>query len=238
MNYQFLTPLNPIDPYKDIHCQKLADYLAAGLNWAIAQYDLGDPCAVITIGTIPAIGDIETYTLDTTANITEGLFCGFAGMEGALQVRTIVDGTTASFVNISITPTTLAPNTQLISKLVGTRDTRSYDAVNIDNSSYPLLKVFRTKERVDSAGVVEIDLTIGYMMLLPDTDKIPGMMHWVARHIDKMLSFWSEVDNSCPFQVLPKGDEKAQIEYRIMVDNLQNPVYTYLRITLVAREFN
>lgn len=237
-NYQNLTTLHHIDPYRDVNCQKLADYLQAGLNWAIARYDLGDPVATAIAPTIPPIDDSITYTLSTTEHLAAGLYCGFAGVEGALQVTDIIDANTATFTNISIDPVPIAPNTPLLTKVVACRDTRSYDAVNINNSSYPLIKVFRNKERVNLSGVVEVDLTIGYMMLLPDADKLPGMMHWVARHIDAMLNFRSQAFDTCPFELLPKDNEKIAIEYRIMVDNLQNPVYTYLRVTFTAREFN
>lgn len=238
-NYLYLQDLNSIDPYIDTNCQRLADYLQCGLNWAIAQYDLGSECAIATIApTIPPIGDTIVLTLDTTKNLAEGLYCGFAGQIGALQVQSIDSPTTATFLNVSVAPNSLLLTPySLLSKLVMCRDTRSYDAVNVPLSCFPLVKVFRQKERVDSSGVVEVDLTIGYAMSFTDEDKLPGGMHWVARHIDAMLGFWSQIDNSCPFQILPK-DEKMNIEYRIMVDNLQNPVYTYLRITLSAREFN
>ena len=238
MNYSFLDRLHHIDPYRDINCQKLADYLAAGLNYAIAQYDLGDECAR-TIGTttIPPIGDTTTIALTTTKNLAPNLYCGCAGITGAVQVMSIDSPTTATFLNISVSPFILNTSHLILTKIVAVRDTRSYDAIDIDNSCYPMLKVFRQKERVNISGIVEIDLVISYAMLLPDRDKLPGMMHWVARHIDKMLSVWSQIDNSCPFQILPK-DEKMSIEYRIMVDNLQNPVYAYLRVTLVATEFN
>lgn len=248
MNYSFLTNLHPIDPYIDTNCQKLADYLQGGLNYAIAQYDLGDECAIVTnlIGSppqppMPEIDNTVVYSLDTTKNLKEGLYCGFAGVAGVLQVVSIYSPTQATFLNISIDPflpVRLSPSpSSLLTKIVACRDTRSYDAVNVPVSCFPLLKVFRQKERVDNSGVVDVDLVIGYAMAFADEDKLPGMMHWVARHIDAMLGMASQIDGSCPFQVLPK-DDKMNIEYRIMVDNLQNPVYTYLRITLSAREFN
>jgi hypothetical protein len=235
LNYDFLTTISAIDPYRDTNCQKLADYLQGGLNWAIAQYDLGEAVAIPTLPIIPPLGDAITYNLDTTKDLAIGLYCGFSGIKGALQVTDIIDATTALFTNITIDPISIAPNTPLLTKLVVCRDTRSYDAVNIDNSCYPLIKVFRTKEEIDFSSVVDVDLTIGYMMLLPDTDKLPGMMHWVARHLDTLLNFWSQVDTNCPFRILPDR-EPLNIEYRIMVDNLQNPVYTYLRCTLKAQE--
>jgi hypothetical protein len=236
--YAYLTNLQNIDPYVDTNCQKLADYLQGGLNYAIAQYDLGDEAATITGGTIGPIDSTITYTLDTTKNLKPGLYCGFPGQIGALQVVSIDSPTTATFLNVSLDPYSLLLTPySLLTKLVAVRDTRSYDAIDTDLSCYPLLKVFRQKERADNSGVVDVDLVIGYAMAFTDVDKLPGIMHWIARHIDAMLGYWSQVDNSCPFQILPK-DEKWTIEYRIMVDNLQNPVYTYLRITLTAREFN
>lgn len=158
--YEYLNSLT-IDPYIDDNCQKLADYLAQGLNYAIDLHRPGEVCV---------------------------------------------------------------------------RSTRSYDAVDTDLSCYPVLKVFRQKETVSLSQVIETDLVISYAMVMPDRDKLPGIMRWVARHITTMLSGINQRDASCPFKLFPKGTESMNVEYKIMVNDLNQPVYTYLRITLPTRE--
>jgi hypothetical protein len=161
--YAYLDSLNHLDPHTDDPCQNLADYLAGGLNYAIAQKITGE---------------------------------------------------------------------------VAVRDTRSYDAVDVDLSALPLLKVFRQKESVDLSGVVSVDLVISYSMVMPDRAKLPGIMRWVARHITLMLIAIGNRDASCPFQLTPKDIEKIQTEYRIMVNDFNLPAYAYLRMTISAREFS
>lgn len=121
---------------------------------------------------------------------------------------------------------------------VAVRATRSYDAVDIDTSSFPMLKVFRQQEAVSTANLYSGDLIISYSMLMPDRSKLPGIMHWVSRHLVQMLTNWSLYDQACPFRILPEYNGKLKIEYRIMVDNLQNPAYAYLKITVPFAEKN
>lgn len=144
-----------INPDIDDDCQQLADYLASGLNWAIAR---------------------------------------------------------------------VKPDT------VAVRETRSYDAVDLSTSSFPLLKVYRTKEVTDAAGVSEVNLVVSYAMVLPEQNKLPGILHWVARHLVAMLSAQQEISLNCRFRV--KG--AFTTEYRVMVNDLSQPVYAYLRISFSA----
>jgi hypothetical protein len=98
--------------------------------------------------------------------------------------------------------------------------------------------VFRQKETSDVSRTVKTDLVITYSMVMPNVEQLPGIMHWVDRHIIAMLSAWSSNDQACPFQILPELADKITSEYRIMVGDLQQPVYAYLRISLPAKEFN
>lgn len=160
--YEYLDSLQ-IDPHTDDNCQKLADYLATGLNYAINRYSPNQVCV---------------------------------------------------------------------------RSTRSYDAIDTDLSCYPVIKVFRQKEAVNLSQVAQTDLVISYAMVMPERDKLPGIMHWVARHITAMLTAINHNDASCPFTLFPKGSESIIIEYKIMVNDLNQPVYTYLRMTIPAREIS
>jgi hypothetical protein len=158
--YEYLSTLTNLDHNTDDGCQKLADYLGNGLNYAIAQK---------------------------------------------------------------------IPNQIVV------RDTRSYDAVDFDATCFPMLKVFRQRETIDRSAVAQIDLVITYSMLMPDRNKLPGIMHWVAKHIIEMLMFQEEISRCCSFRLLP-NDTKLTIEYRIMVDNMNQPAYAYLKISCSAEE--
>ncbi len=239
-NYSFLDSLVSIDPLSDDNCQKLVDYLAGGLNYAIDLHNLGDVVASAWAGAIPNLTEDGTIALDTTANLQVGGLIRFPGINGYLKILSIDDTTTTVQVqNISIDPTQLIPiNSQVLNKVVAVRATRSYDAVDIDTGSLPMLKVFRQKEVSDVSRVNRTDLVITYSMAMPNVEQLPGIMHWVNRNITSMLSAWNSNDSACQFQILPEQSDKINSEYRIMVGDLQQPLYAYLRISLPAREFS
>jgi hypothetical protein len=238
-NYTYLDSLISINPLVDDNCQKLVDYLAEGLNYAINLHNLGDVVAIAIAPVIPVINSQLIYTVNTTANLRADGLLGFDGVKGFLKIIRILSATTVQIENVSIDPATLIPlNAPLLSKVIAVRATRSYDAVDIDTSSFPMLKVFRQKETSDISRVNRTDLVITYSMVMPNVEQLPGIMHWVDRHIIAMLSAWSSNDSGCPFQLLPDLADKITSEYRIMVGDLQQPVYAYLRISLPAKEFN
>jgi hypothetical protein len=239
MVYAYLDSLQSIDPLKDDNCQKLVDYLAGGLNYAIDLHNLGGIVAIVPAAINPPINATAIYTVNDTTNLKVDGLVGFTNVPGFLKIIAIPSLTTAELENISIDPTTLIPlNSPLLSKVIAVRATRSYDAVDIDTSSFPMLKVFRQKETSDVSRTVKTDLVITYSMVMPDVQQLPGIMHWTCRHIVAMLSAWSSNDQACPFQILPDLTDKITSEYRIMVGDLQQPVYAYLRISLPAKEFN
>jgi hypothetical protein len=238
-NYAYLDSLISINPLKDDNCQKLVDYLAGGLNYAINLHNLGNVGAIAIAPVIPVIDGQLIYTVDATANLRADGLLGFDGVQGFLKIVQILSPTTVQIQNINIDPIVFLPlNSPLLSKVIAVRATRSYDAVDIDTSSFPMLKVFRQKETSDVSRINRTDLVITYSMVMPNVEQLPGIMHWIDRHIIAMLSAWSSNDSACPFQILPEQSDKITSEYRIMVGDLQQPVYAYLRISLPAKEFN
>jgi hypothetical protein len=239
MSYAYLDSLRSIDPLTDDNCQKLVDYLAGGLNYAIDLHNLGGIVAIVPAPFLPPINATTIYTVNDTTNLKVDGLVGFANVPGFLKIIAIPSLTTVEVENVSIDPTTLIPlNAPLLSKMIAVRATRSYDAVDIDTSSFPMLKVFRQKETSDVSRVNRTDLVITYSMMMPNVEQLPGIMHWIDRHIIAMLSAWSSNDQACPFQILPDLADKITSEYRIVVGDLQQPVYAYLRISLPAKEFN
>jgi hypothetical protein len=241
LSYAYLDSLISINPLKDDNCQKLVDYLAGGLNYAINLHNLGNVVAVLQAVTIPMIGSNFIYAVDSTANLKVDGLIGFPGISGFLKIISILDATTIEVENINIDPVALIPapiGSPLLSKVIAVRATRSYDAVDIDTTSFPMLKVFRQKATSDVSRTVKTDLVITYSMLMPNVEQLPGIMHWIDRQLIAMLSAWSSNDQACPFQILPDLTDKITSEYRIMVGDLQQPVYAYLRISLPAKEFS
>jgi hypothetical protein len=239
MNYAYLDFLKSIAPTTDDNCQKLADYLAFGLNYAIDLHNLATPVANAIAPTIPPIGSTIIYTVDTTANLKPDGFLGFADIQGILKIVAIPSPTTVELKNQSIDPNSLLITPySLLSKTIAVRNTRSYDAIDQDASCYPVLKVFRQKESIDLSGVTNVDLVISYAMLMPNISELPGIMHWVRAHIAAMLTALNQIDSGCPFVLFPKQTEMINAEYKIMGNDLGQPVYTYLRMTISAREFS
>jgi hypothetical protein len=238
-NYAYLDSLININPLADDNCQRLVDYLAGGLNYAIDLHNLGSIGAIVPAPFLPPINATTIYTVNDTTNLKVDGLVGFAAVPGFLKIIAIPSLTTVEVENVSIDPTTLIPlNSPLLSKVIAVRATRSYDAVDIDTSSFPMLKVFRQKSVSDKFQILKTDLTISYSMLMPNVAELPGIIRWVEIHILAMLSAWGNNDSACPFQILPELADRITFEPRIMVGDFQQPVYAYLRISLPAKEFN
>lgn len=117
------------------------------------------------------------------------------------------------------------------------RSTRSYDAVDLDTSSFPMLKVFRQKEVFNHGQAAEVSLVCTYAMMMPDRANLPGITHWISRHIVAMLVAVTESSINCPLRIEP-DQAQIMVEYRIMVDNLNQPAYAYVKINFTGREIN
>jgi hypothetical protein len=160
MNYTYLDIYDRLNPFTDDNSQRLADYLAGGLNYAYARKDPDRPIVVAT---------------------------------------------------------------------------RSYDDVSFDLSCLPLLKVYRTTESARFSNITDTNLAITYAMGMPDPDKLPGQLHWVARILVAQINQLSTNDRSCGWWLNPER-ETIPIEYRIMANPQLQPVYTYVKISVKARE--
>jgi hypothetical protein len=71
-------------------------------------------------------------------------------------------------------------------------------------------------------------------MTLPKQDDLPGIMQWISTHITAMLAYLGETDRGCPFLV--DIEKRFKHEFRIMVNDLSQPTYCYLRVTFEAIE--
>lgn len=112
--------------------------------------------------------------------------------------------------------------------LVAVRATRSYDAVLPDLSCFPLLKVYRKQQSSDMSLRYKGQWTCSYSLVLPEQDNIPGIGNWLCVTVSAILQQLGEVDRGCP--VLIDHDYPITHEFRIMVNDLQQPVYCYIKV--------
>ncbi len=108
---------------------------------------------------------------------------------------------------------------------------RTYDAYNVPTSDYPLLKVYRV---MDTFGAETTKRTsravISYSLVLPDQEHLAPIMSWVSFQINKALL--GSTFRFCVFH------EKAgnTAEYRIMLNEVGNPVYSFLRFNITIKD--
>jgi hypothetical protein len=110
--------------------------------------------------------------------------------------------------------------------LYAVKDVISYDAIDVDLSRFPLLKVYRINE-VFEGRQSTTSAVIAYCLAFPETDKLPGLLRWVSRVINELLENYRHQHENCSLQIVA---EARKHEYRIMVNELAQPVYAFLRV--------
>jgi hypothetical protein len=118
---------------------------------------------------------------------------------------------------------------------VACRDTRSFDDVNFALSCLPLLKVYREQETTQRSQIIDTNLAIVYAMAHPDVEQLPGISRWVDRILTAQIAHLAANDRGCGWWLLPKS-EPVTSRYAIMANELMQPVYAYLKLSLKARE--
>ena len=116
---------------------------------------------------------------------------------------------------------------------VAVRSVTCYDAVNPDLSRFPLIKVYRTTDTYkDFSSTTQAE--IPYCMTFPDVDKLPGILRWVSREVNRLLRERSLGDGYCDPRINVEQELKA--EYRLMVNEVSQPVYAFLRFNFSFSE--
>ncbi len=108
---------------------------------------------------------------------------------------------------------------------------RTYDAYNVPTSDYPLIKVFRVTDTFKKGTTSRSSrAVISYSLVLPDQEHLAPIMSWVSFQINKALlnSEW----RVCVFHE-EAGDTA---EYRIMLNEVGNPVYSFLRFNIIIKD--
>lgn len=106
------------------------------------------------------------------------------------------------------------------------RSTVCYPAFNVDLTSFPLLKVYRTNDNFRKGttqryvrGVVE------YCLSFPEVATFPGRLQWVSHHLNKLL-----LDSEQRMCV--RSDENGRsVDYRVTMNEVGQPVYPFLRMS-------
>ncbi|MEM8781113.1 MAG: hypothetical protein AAGF26_20100 [Cyanobacteria bacterium P01_G01_bin.49] len=116
---------------------------------------------------------------------------------------------------------------------IAIRDIIDYDAVNIDISRFPLLKLYRQTETFEGTDVSETDGIISYCLTYPQQDRLPGLVKYMSKAINVLLDDYHHQHEHCESNVL-LTERKA--EYRIMVNEVTRDIYPFLRFNFRFRE--
>lgn len=116
---------------------------------------------------------------------------------------------------------------------IAIRDIVDYDAVNIDTSRFPLLKLYRQTDNHESGRSRETKAIIAYCLTFPQQDRLPGLMQYMSQAINIMLDSFAYKHEQCPENVIV---EDRTAEYRIAVSEVTNSIYPFLRFNFTFRE--
>jgi hypothetical protein len=118
---------------------------------------------------------------------------------------------------------------------IAIRDIVDYDAVNIDTSRFPLLKLYRqTDNHFEAKRSRETKAIIAYCLTFPQQDRLPGLMQYMSKSINIMLDNFAYKHENCPENVVV---EDRSSEYRIMVSEVTNSIYPFLRFNFTFNSY-
>lgn len=126
-------------------------------------------------------------------------------------------------------------NTNLPEGLI-VRNIRNYDAVNVPLSEFPLLKVYRLRDRFKRASETTdpTDAAITYSVAYPDLDKLPDLLYWVGRQINLGLHSYQRRDKN----LLPPAQENRDytVEYLLTANEQLQVVFPFLRVQIQFKD--
>jgi hypothetical protein len=118
---------------------------------------------------------------------------------------------------------------------IAVRDALEYDAVNPALSRFPLLKVYRITTTFNPDFTSSTDAVVAYCLNFPSVDELPGILRWAAKTIAYLLRSYALFEGgNCPLII--DLDRPIKAEYRIMVNEVSQPVYAFLRINFTFKE--
>lgn len=109
---------------------------------------------------------------------------------------------------------------------IAIREIIDYDAVNLDISRFPLLKLYRQNDNYQKMDVSKSKAIIAYCLTYPEQDRLPGLIKYMSKAINTMLDIYHYSHESCPSNVIL---EERTAEYRIQVNEVTKAFYPFLR---------
>lgn len=116
---------------------------------------------------------------------------------------------------------------------IAIREIIDYDAVNIDISQFPLLKLYRQTDNYSQEDVGMTKGIIAYCLTYPEQDRLPGLMKYMSKAINLMLDAYYLAHEECQSNVIL---EERSAEYRIQVNEVTNAIYPFLRFNFSFKE--
>lgn len=107
---------------------------------------------------------------------------------------------------------------------------RSYDAFNVPNYEFPLLKVYRTSDSYSMGKTIRVSPVVAaYCLILPEQEELQGSMAWVSKTVNKLL-----LNSQSRFCAIVQEGFRA--EYRTMLNEMVMPVYAFLRMYFTVKD--
>ena len=103
-----------------------------------------------------------------------------------------------------------------------------YDGLTVDNSQFPLLKVYRlTDNHKGDTALRNSNMVVTYSLIAPQQQELPGILNWLSVSINHLLDYYHFNHQHCEWNV-ELGDRTA--EYKIMLNEINNFAFPFFRI--------
>lgn len=116
------------------------------------------------------------------------------------------------------------------------RNIRNYDAVNVPLSEFPLLKVYRLRDKFKRASETTdpTDAAITYSVAYPDLDKLPDLLYWIGKQVNLGLHSYQRTENN----LLPPAQNNRDytVEYLLTANEQLQVVYPFLRTQIQFKD--
>ena len=111
-----------------------------------------------------------------------------------------------------------------------------YDGLTVDNSQFPLLKVYRlTDAHKSDRSLRNSNMVVTYSLIAPQQTELPGILNWLSITINHLLDYYHHTHEHCEWNV-ELGDRTA--EYKILYNEINNFAYPFFRIPFNIIEQN
>ena len=116
------------------------------------------------------------------------------------------------------------------------RNTRNYDAVNVPLSEFPLLKVYRLRDRFKRGSTTTdpTDAAITFSVAYPDLDRLPDLLYWIGKQINLGLHSYQRSTN----HLLPPAQDNRDytVEYLLTANEQLQVVFPFLRVQIQFKD--